>query len=275
MQRAYKTANAICLAQPKSDDKEETPRVEAILLPVLREQDFGSYEGRPFHARPRNSFRFGKSTYGLQYQDDPDFKDVESKEAMGARANAFLEEHIMPIIREKLQDDAAAIAVVSHGILLSHLWKGFLLLLPKSSVALSPGLFVGNNGVTPLEYLGGWSNTGYLELDIRRAETGLNDKRPSPSPKPLPSPESPLQPPQEISLPESCRHDTFKITSHHPAPEREDAPLASIHDINVVIRVVNGREHLIGLKRTKGGVGSSRHDESQKTIESFFKKRKL
>jgi hypothetical protein len=38
---------------------------------------------------------------------------------------------------------------------------------------------------------------------------------------------------------------------------------------------VNGKDHLKGLKRTGGGVGSSRHDASQKGIESFFKRRKV
>lgn len=37
---------------------------------------------------------------------------------------------------------------------------------------------------------------------------------------------------------------------------------------------VNKRDHLNTLKRTRGGVGSSKHDETQKKIVSFFKKAK-
>jgi hypothetical protein len=42
-----------------------------------------------------------------------------------------------------------------------------------------------------------------------------------------------------------------------------------------IILAINGKDHLRGLKRTGGGVGSSRHDASQKCIKTFFKRRKV
>ncbi|KAL6710868.1 hypothetical protein ACN47E_007925 [Coniothyrium glycines] len=50
---------------------------------------------------------------------------------------------------------------------------------------------------------------------------------------------------------------------------------AIIEGWTTVIRTINGKDHLLGLKRTGGGVGSSRHDASQKSIETFFKRRKV
>jgi phage baseplate assembly protein gpV len=47
------------------------------------------------------------------------------------------------------------------------------------------------------------------------------------------------------------------------------------HGWNTTILAINGKDHLKGLKRTGGGVGSSRHDTSQKSIETFFKRRKV
>ena len=252
LQRTYKTANAIYLAQPKGNEEERDHSSEVIALSVLREQDFGYYEGKPLYARPRDSSKTGKEDHRAEHRGDPAFKDVESKESMAVRTHTFLKERLVPIIQMEAQHDNSAVAIVSHGILLSHLWRSFLQLLPKNSVALSPGLSVGNDGMTPLEYLGGWSNTGFLELILQKTKNALTEQRQPPSPS-----SSPLS---EFS---------------HLKPSRPDVPLQSLGDFKMIITTVNGKHHLNGLKRTRGGVGSSKHDESQKTIESFFKKRKV
>jgi hypothetical protein len=38
------------------------------------------------------------------------------------------------------------------------------------------------------------------------------------------------------------------------------------------ILAINGKDHLRGIKRTRGGIGSSRHDASQSSIKIFFKR---
>ena len=213
---------------------------------VLREQDFGFYEGKPFYARSRNSNKSGKDNHRSQHRDDPDFQDVEAKESMDSRMNDFLGDYLLPLLMtEKKQADI--VAVVSHGIILSHLWRCLLRLLPKNSVALLPGLTLGNGGVTPIEYLGGWSNTGYLELEIQRQSPGAA----------MSSNDSEL--PSTPAVSRSVEGDT----------------LPTLHGYQMFVKVVNGKEHLQGLKRTKGGVGSSKFDEGQKSINSFFKKQKI
>jgi len=42
----------------------------------------------------------------------------------------------------------------------------------------------------------------------------------------------------------------------------------------ITVKTINGKDHLKGLKRTGGGLGSSKFEEGQKSIETFFKKRK-
>ena len=241
LQRASKTASAICTW----NDAAGATKLQVIVKDVLREQDFGFYEGKPFYARPRDSHQSGKENHRSQYQDDPDFQDVESKESMDSRMNNFLADDLLPLLFDEQQEEKI-VAVVSHGIILSHLWRCFLKVLPKNSVTLTPGLSVGKGGVTTLEYLGGWSNTGYLELDIRRKSLAAIEPAKS---------RSSLEPP----ISQSILKDS----------------LPKLHNYRVTVKTVNGKEHLQGLKRTKGGVGSSKFDEGQKSIESFFKKQKV
>ena len=212
-------------------------------LKVLREQDLGFYEGKPFYARSRDSSKSGKDNHRSQHQDDPDFQDVESKESMDSRMNTFLRDHLVPLLHNEKREKKEVVAIVSHGIILSHLWRCFLTLLPKNSVALSPGLSVGTRGVTPLEYLGGWSNTGYLELDVQKKWPATNNAAKASKSPPCPS-------------------ETTSI---------DNGSTPTLREYKLIVKNVNGKEHLQGLKRTRG-VGSSKYDEGQKSIESFFKK---
>ena len=242
LQRAYKTATAICTAQPSSGDNDTSKRPCVLPLKVLREQDFGSYEGKPFHFRSRDSNKTVKDVNKLHHQNDPDFKDEESKNSMIARMAQFLREHLLPVLKEEQSKEEATVAIVSHGIILSYLWRCFLNGFPKNSVALSPGLSVGTGNVTFLEFLGGWSNTGYLELQVLKGTPAMPDKLISPSLPPLAA---------------QCSVSSIALL-----------------DYRMVIKAVNGKEHLAGLKRTRG-VGSSQYDEGQKKIDSFFKKPKV
>jgi len=157
LQRAVKTAGKIREAQltPASDDNTAKAVPDVVQLRALMEQDFGSKEGKKFHDR-------------LDNKDTPGFVEVESKEIMAHRADSFLDEHLLPLLGEASKDADTVVAIVSHGIFLSTLWKRLLLRLPHKSVALSPELQA--TARHSLEHLGGWSNTGYLELYMTKAE---------------------------------------------------------------------------------------------------------
>ncbi|KAL8846983.1 MAG: hypothetical protein Q9221_007956 [Calogaya cf. arnoldii] len=242
LQRAVKTAEALLSTQTINDG--EVP-VTVRQLPILREQDFGFYEGKPFFARQRDSKKSDKDAHRSRHQDEPGFQDVESKESMTTRTNAFVAEYLRPLLRENVSGQQPIVVIVSHGILLSHLWRSILAMFSKQTVALAPGLSVGSGGVAPLEYLGGWSNTGYLELDVAY--------------------------PVVATGPASEWKDVASSQSIEKADEGDTTTLPTTYKL--VIRTVNGKEHLRGLKRARG-VGSSQHDEGQKKIESFFKKTK-
>lgn len=276
LQRAYKTANAILLAQGRVKNVETEKQVEVTPLVVLREQDFGFYEGKPFYARSQDSSKSGKDLHRKKHQDDPNFKDVESKEAMASRMNEFLQEHLVSILSCEDSGEEATIALVSHGIILSQLWRCFLKLFSTNSVKISPGLSVGKGGVTPLEYLGGWSNTGFLELDVVKNIPNTN----------LDNTVSPLLAQSDPSNTQSSDSDgrggqrpglAEAITAASPSlPPTAESDTSSniLSGFRMVIKTVNGKEHLTNLKRTRG-VGSSKFEEGQKSIDTFFKKRKV
>ena len=211
-------------------------------LKLLREQDFGFYEGKPFYTRPSGSNKSGKEEHRAQHNQESGFQDVEPKESMMSRADMFTHEHLLPLICKDSGSREYTVAVVSHGIMLNYLWRSILNLFARRTVALAPGLSVGATGSsTPLEYLGGWSNTGYLELDIQ---------------------------PVMSSLAPAVRESE----TEDDAPAEADV-LIPLAGLRMLIRAVNGKEHLQGLKRTRV-VGSGKHDEGQKKIESFFNKKK-
>ena len=227
LSRAVKTAECIRVAQ------HDPSGPEVMQTATLREQDFGYYEGKPFHARSTQSQKSGKEIHRREHLQDPDFQDVESKDSMKLRAEEFLSEYLRPVMKNASVDISCVVAVVSHGILLSSLWRCLLSTQPSESVNLAPNAL--SSGPPPsLEYLGGWSNTGYMELHYYPPTPGDG----------------------WTLVKEGDRH-TNNV------------------DWVMEIVAVNKKTHLTGLKRTRGGLGSAQHDESQKSIEGFFKKRRV
>lgn len=246
--RAFKTAEAIRLAQPKPANEQVPFAHETKQLALLREQDFGSLEGKVFSERPRDTKKTGRELYLEAHKNNSDFKDVESQEAMRARSNTFIDEYLLGLFQPVPED--YAIVVVAHGIILSHLWGCILRHFAPTAVSVAPGVVPADRRFG-LEYLGGWSNTGYMELEIK-PRAGEGSKWISPTAEASTS----------ITLAEA------EVTTSE-ATERK------LLDMSLVVKAVNSLEHLKGLKKTGGGIGSSKHDEGQKTIESFFKRRKI
>jgi broad specificity phosphatase PhoE len=246
--RAFKTAEAIRLAQPKPSNEQAPFARETRQLALIREQDFGSLEGKAFYERSRDSNKTGKELYSETHKSDADFRDVESQEAMRVRSDIFINEYILELLYTV--PEAHAVVIVAHGIILAHLWRCILRRFHPTMVSVAPGAIASERGLT-LEHLGGWANTGYLELEIK-TRTGSGPTNSSPTP---------AEEPQSAST----------IETEVPATTlSERKPL----DMSLVVKAVNSLEHLKGVKKTRGGIGSSKHDESQKTMESFFKKRK-
>ncbi|KAL9607502.1 MAG: hypothetical protein Q9167_007585 [Letrouitia subvulpina] len=245
LQRAFKTADALRVAEGKHG---HNPVPDIVQLPLLREQDFGYYEGKSVSTVLRDPVLLRSSSSIPQHDSNFEFREVETKESMGTRAHTFIKDYIMPLIYADDPGSKYTVIVVSHGILLVNLWRSLLNIFAKQTVSLAPGLSVGSRG---LEHLGWWSNTGYLEVEIHEART--------------PEPAS--------STAADATADAASIHTSHRVESLPAEVLGLPPSFKMTVRTINGMDHLKGLKRTRG-VGSSKHHEDQQKIESFFKKSK-
>lgn len=248
LQRAIFTADAVRNAQA------HTPP-DTIKLELLREQDFGFFERKKKIDRTEDG-KSGKDTYADAHRDDPGFKDAESKEHMRSRMEAFVDVHLVPVLHDVQAEDA--VVVVAHGIILNYLWRAILKQFKREDVMLAQDIEVQEFN---LEHFGGWSNTGYLELEITPAASiGRED---SVGLQPVADPFEVVQPPSKLPL---------QVTNATRIPDTK--PTMKLLNMSLVVKAVNSQEHLKGLKKTRGGLGSLKHDSSQKTMDSFFKKRR-
>ncbi|KAH8778979.1 histidine phosphatase superfamily, partial [Hyaloscypha finlandica] len=236
LQRAFITAEAVREAQLQSP-------AETTTLQLLREQDFGSLEGKKFFERPREGNKTGKDAHLEARRDEPGFVEVESIESMRTRVETFIDAHLVQLMHEVEED--TSVAVVAHGIILGHLWKAILKRF-HPFVTVGPDVVQSKAPGFSLEYLSGWSNTGYLDLEVKRRAASSHETS-EPGPAPI------VQPALDASL--------------APSPPR------SMEELHLVVKAVNSKEHLKHLKKTRGGIGSLKHDSNQKKVDSFFKKR--
>ncbi|TVY41969.1 hypothetical protein LSUB1_G002422 [Lachnellula subtilissima] len=253
LQRAANTAEAIRVAQ--------SPTPQAVVqLHLLREQDFGFYEGKTFSQRPRDPS--GRDAHLDAHRNDPGFRDVESKEFMMARVDAFVDVHLLPLFA--VVRDEHSIVVVAHGIILNYLWRNILKRFPTANVAVAASA---DRGLS-LDYIGVWSNTGVLDLEVKM-RPGVIPVQEKPTYGP------PLEVPPTLSSAEAGPPELSQQYTGLSSSATISAPVSRpmLPHMLLAVKAVNNLEHLNGLKKTRGGIGSLKHDPTQKTMESFFKKR--
>ncbi|CAJ2511916.1 Uu.00g075410.m01.CDS01 [Anthostomella pinea] len=243
LQRAYNTAGAIVEAQQSLLSKElaPIPLLEVVQLPELREKDFGSSEGVNIGSREGDG--------------GPAHTDSESRDAMKARIDRFLASHLLPVV-DKHATENVAVVIVAHGIILNVLLRALLARGTPKPILSQPQPTVNEAGGS--EYLAAWSNTGVLQAKVTtvdsvsldpHAEAGTSDQGPVVAGLAESSPGA--DPPNGF----------FQVRFH------------------LTIQLTNDIDHLKGLKKTRGGIGSAKFDPKQRTVDLFFgsgsKKRKL
>ncbi|RMY04542.1 hypothetical protein D0868_06893 [Hortaea werneckii] len=304
LSRAYKTAEAIQTTQKSPSDPNgvEKRSVQGIVkVKALMEQDFGFYEGKTYYSKtdPRRS---GRDAHHEKHKNDPGFVDIESKNAIARRADVFLDEHLIPLLHRNKEDEELVVAVVSHGMLLMHLWRRLLPRLPRKSLTIAPEVTEARGSVV-LEHLGGWGNTGYLELFLTKgaqdvttmsADTETLHRRQEPPHAP-PGPNSstdgaqaalstvstlgdataaPTPVPQTAEVGEvEAKAEATPQTSAELGPGKDASEPQILRGWSTTILAIDSKHHLGGLKRQRGGIGSLAHDEGQKKLDSFFRKR--
>merc|ERR1712000_122307 len=139
LQRAVKTAQAICDARASGE--------EPLQLPQLREKHFGTGEG--------GSFGAGR---------DHHHEGAESSEDMRERVDVFLQEHLLPLVAS-----SDHVYVVAHGIILGVLFRHLRQQLSQDSTSFAPEAQRIAGPSSPL--MPTWSNTGFLEAHLTSTDT--------------------------------------------------------------------------------------------------------
>lgn len=257
LSRAFNTAEAVRKAQKSA--------IDVVKVQELVEKDFGSLEGKAFAAKSDWS-KTGKDGLETLPKSGHGFVASETAGSLAKRGDKFLDSHLIPLLGEDVKQECV-VAVVSHGMLLSSLWRRLLLRLPRKSLTIAPEIVAAQDNLV-LEHLGGWSNTGYLELVIHNPDTQS----------------------AAVELPEQVAHCTSSALAAQPLLDKRnevffDYPSqehvrksSSVPDLSgwsTIIVAIDSRAHLRGLKRQRGGIGSLAHDEGQRKLDGFFSRRKL
>jgi broad specificity phosphatase PhoE len=282
LQRAHTTASIVAANQ-------STKGLTVSTVPYLIERDFGYYEGKTNRVR--------KGPDREKHKKETGFVDVESKDNLAIRADLFLDHHLWPMLNDEVDFGGAAehvVAIVSHGILLSSLWRRLLLRLGPKSVTISREV-IAARGEVVLAHLGGWSNTGFLELSIKdsnppeelditlptvvpssyaiavTADFSSRKRLMTTSPPPQLAAES-----SEAEMPLDQSDDVVgdvSVPKDAIDPESSQRETSKMLDgYRTTILVVDCQHHLQGLKRQRGGIGRAEHDDKQQSMTSFFKR---
>lgn len=257
LQRAVLTAEAILCAQPESRRPGEVVKLE-----ILREKNFGSFEGKSYHDRVRNTNLRSREVFQPSHSAAcvESFREEESKASMQSRMDRFVDGYLHKVVTT-VPDDKTVV-VVAHGIILLHLWRRILSRFSPREVSLATDAAHAPNG---LEYLGTWSNTGFWHLEMKKSSESARALSPSLFPAP-------------VTKVEDCLASDARCVVTQRADENASealdfaAPTFFAH-MSLVIRSVNCTLHLDGFRKSGGGLGNVKHDASQTNLESFFQKR--
>lgn len=264
LQRAAKTAQAIADAQLTADGAENLDAAHVFQCPDLREKDFGSEEGTRYVKRDTQTQTQTPAQQTVA-SSAASYVPPESQEAMRVRIERFVADTLFPAVTGAAsQTDttgSASIVVVAHGIILNVLLRCLLTRWGPDELARLPGA-----AGAPLkrEWLASWSNTGYLEAEVRViTPVSVASGRPT-------AIES-----VGVSSDASSGYPLLArgLTADQASPTIPCASLAigpRPVDIQISVKRVNCVEHLQGLKKTRGGIGSAGFDAKQKTMDSFF-----
>jgi broad specificity phosphatase PhoE len=244
LERANVTAEQIVAAQTGGHN------VTFVSAPELQEQDFGIYEGA----------RYGQTLVSVHDQ-----ATVETPHQLRVRAKSFINTHLVPLLDTQPtaslptgnlsstpttnRNTRPVVAIVSHGNMLHVLWPQILARIKPTNVTCSQEMLI-DSGSIDHAMLGQWTNTGVLEATITTV--------------------TPTKPVSTIPATESQSVETQDVVL---AAVNQDPAATQTVPRTVEILAINDTTHLRGLHRTRGGVGSSKYDSRQTSLESFFKRR--
>lgn len=253
-------------------------RPDLVPLALLREKDFGSREGLPYgkrapshrsasaghHHSPGNAASHRSPSAGhrsvgiaaaVAAARPPGYMDSETQEQMMARMECFAQAYLLPLLSRLTDGEGArrrqTVVVVAHGIILNVLTRVLLSDVSASEYTRLFGTPAGEAGILNArmppragEFAVPWGNTGYLEAVVVRVP---------------PLPASPVSLPRPDRSPSNIAYGDRTRTSRRRRPV-----------LNVRVVSVNNTQHLDGLRKTRGGIGSAKFDSRQRTMDAFL-----
>ncbi|KAH7040619.1 histidine phosphatase superfamily [Microdochium trichocladiopsis] len=237
LQRAYRTAEAIAHAQADSRATDACD-VESVSASGNRRRpsvvQLPELREKDFGSDEGKKY----GTRAAEKRDPGVFPgDAETREAMRARVHQFLTGHLEPYIAEAspLLSDSDVIVIVAHGIILNSLVRAMLARYPAHA-----GVQLGSPAGSS-DFSVAWSNTGVLQARLR------------------------------TSLAPSMSQGKDLASSSSPSVVSDVDSRSRMALGPFVIESTNNVDHLQGLKKTRGGIGSSKFDSRQKTMDTFFR----
>ncbi|KAB5583565.1 phosphoglycerate mutase-like protein [Coniochaeta sp. 2T2.1] len=231
LQRAAMTAQAILDARRPVEAPSVELQVNAIS--VIQLPDLRERDFRSLEGTKVGS-RSASGAGGYR------FRDPETHAEMAVRVDRFITSHLASVLRPVVsfsEKDHGSVVIVAHGMLLNVLLKR--LLTRFSTPAEVEKLFPGRSNS---EWMASWRNTAYLEAIVTPRTTVT----------------------LRISVEDGS--DSRTPTAVTSTPVSRSDPTVQLKVVGV-----NRVDHLQGLKKTRGGIGSAKFDTKQKTVDSFFK----
>lgn len=130
LKRAFSTAQALY-------DKQRDPKPTFDFSELLREQNFGVAEGKPWSYRFSRDINLeeemAKGVYPMLYRNDEKFPEGESIDELAQRANRANSALVLPHVWQAAKEGKTGIhiAVVSHGLCISQMISELLKMSAK------------------------------------------------------------------------------------------------------------------------------------------------
>ncbi|KAK7948143.1 uncharacterized protein PG986_009029 [Apiospora aurea] len=157
--------------------------------------------------------------------------DAETREAMMVRVNRFVDVHLLPVFEAGATKDVTVL-IVAHGIILNSLLRALATRFP-SAINEAPG-----------DSHAAWGNTGVLQARVQAVKSRTSTGK--------------------------TLAETTTEGSRNFLGSPESRPSASTTKFTVSVQFTNNVDHLNGLKKTRGGIGSAQFDSRQRTMDTFF-----
>ena len=173
---------------------------------------------------------------------EPPYSQQESISSMRSRADSFVGDCILPLIKSGPSDEEV-VAVVAHGIILQVLWLSLADLFDRQNIHFGPG--VNQSDITDTGPT--WSTSAYMEMDFTRFPPTPPLMRNSVGPAPSPS----------------------MVGSVQSSRQRVPTPLAGWA---LTVNSVDNTSHLATKQfRTGPAVRDAVHGSRQETMDDFYR----